>query len=141
MSEQKTKPTAASVQEFLEAVPDEKKRADAFAVCKLMTEVTGQEPVLWGPSIVGFGRYHYVYASGHSGDAPLTGFSPRKTALTLYIMGGFDNYDELMAKLGKYTMGKACLYLKRLSDVDQKVLRDLIAGSYRHMQSLYPPTS
>ncbi|MCC6612603.1 MAG: DUF1801 domain-containing protein [Anaerolineae bacterium] len=133
MAENKTKETDASVQAFLEAVDDEKKREDAYAVLALMREATGLEPKMWGPSIVGFGSYHYKYDSGREGDSPLTGFSPRKAALTLYIMGGFDTYDDLMRKLGKYKTGKGCLYLKRLSDVDEKTLKELVTRSADHM--------
>ena len=103
----------------------------------IMMEVTGEKPKMWGPSIVGFGSYHYVYASGREGDWPLTGFSPRKQALTLYIMAGFGHYDELMSRLGKHKTGKSCLYVKRLSDIDESVLRELIAASVDHMKSTY----
>ena len=98
-----------------------------------MEEVTGEKAVMWGDSIVGFGTYHYVYASGREGDWPVTGFAPRKQALTLYIMSGFDQYDELLARLGKHSTGKSCLYIKRLSDVDVDVLRELVAESVAHM--------
>jgi hypothetical protein len=138
MSDQKTKPTPVSVEDFLAALPDERKRADSIQICKMMTEITGEPPVIWGPSIVGFGSYHYVYASGHSGDAPLTGFSPRKANLTIYIMGGFDQYESLLSRLGKHSVGKSCLYIKRLDDVDRDVLRDLIDRSYRYMHAQHP---
>ena len=138
MAEAKTKPTAESVATFLDGVADENKRQDAFALLTLMREVTGMEPQMWGPSIVGFGAYHYKYASGHEGDSFLTGFSPRKQNLTLYIMAGFDRYDELMQKLGKHTTGKSCLYIKRLADVDQAVLRQLIKESVDHMVATNP---
>lgn len=133
MAENKTKETDASVQAFLEAVDDEKKREDAYALLDLMREATGQEPKMWGPSIVGFGSYHYKYDSGREGNSPLTGFSPRKAALTLYIMGGFDAYEGLLDKLGKYKTGKGCLYLKRLSDVDENALKELVTRSADHM--------
>ncbi|RMD73988.1 MAG: DUF1801 domain-containing protein, partial [Bacteroidetes bacterium] len=123
---------------FLDAVPDEQKRADSYRLLELMEELTGEPPVLWGPSLVGFGKYHYRYASGREGDFFLTGFSPRKQALTLYIMSGFSRYDELMARLGKYKTGKSCLYIKRLSDVDEEVLRTLIAESVAWMRQKYP---
>jgi hypothetical protein len=105
---------------------------------ELMREVTGEEPTMWGSSIVGFGSYHYKYASGREGDSCLTGFSPRKQNLVLYIMGGFEQYDALMAKLGKHTTGSACLYIKRLSDLDLGVLRELVAESVDHMKRMHP---
>lgn len=135
MAENKTVPTDADVMEFINNVPDARKREDSLAVLEMMREVTGEEAQMWGSSIVGFGSYHYKYASGREGDMCLTGFSPRKQALTLYIMGGFENYDALMAKLGKHTTGAACLYIKRLSDVDIGVLRELVAQSYAHMKT------
>ena len=103
-----------------------------------MEEITGEPAKIWGASIVGFGSYHYVYASGKEGDWMVTGFSPRKQAITLYIMAGFDRYDELMAQLGKFTTVKSCLYLKRLADVNESVLRELITASCDHMKTLYP---
>lgn len=138
MAGQKTKPTKVSVEEFLQAVPDATRRADSFAVLELMKRVTKQEPVMWGPSIVGFGQYHYQYASGHEGDAPMVGFSPRKQALTLYLESQFDRYDELMSRLGKFTTTKACLYIKRLSDVDLSVLEELISESYAYTLRTHP---
>lgn len=138
MSELKTKVNDASVVEFLHQVPDEKKREDSFTVLKLMEEITGQEAKMWGPSIVGFGQYHYKYASGREGDMPLTGFSPRKQALTLYITSGFDQYEELLASLGKHSTGKACLYIKRLSDVNLATLREIIQQSVKHMIETNP---
>ncbi|MBC8329874.1 MAG: DUF1801 domain-containing protein [Planctomycetes bacterium] len=132
MAELKTKQHDGDVEAFLDAVEPEQRRRDSRAVCRIMQEVTGEPPKMWGPSIVGFGSYHYVYASGREGDWMLSGFSPRKQALTLYIMSGFTRYDELMAKLGKYKTGKACLYLKKLEDVDEKVLRELIRLSVAH---------
>lgn len=135
MAEMKTRQTAASVSAFLDAVENEQRRADCRVVADLMRAVTGEEPKLWGPSIVGFGSYHYKYASGREGDWFVTGFSPRKQDLTLYIMAGFDRYDELMAKLGKYKTGKSCLYLKRLSDVDLGVLRELVTASVEAMRN------
>ncbi|MDX1406873.1 MAG: DUF1801 domain-containing protein [Saprospiraceae bacterium] len=131
MAEPKTTPTNASVTAFLDAVENEQRREDAWTVLKLMREVTGEEPQMWGPSIVGFGSYHYKYASGREGDWPVAGFSPRKTSLTLYIMSGFKRHDELMAKLGKHTTGKSCLYIKRLSDIDMTVLEELIRESIK----------
>ena len=132
-SEPKTTKTGASVAEFLAGVADPKRRADAQAVAALMAEVTGAEPTMWGTAIVGFGSYHYRYASGREGDWPAVGFSPRKQALTIYVSGGFDGYDDLLTKLGPHSTGKSCLYLKRLSDVDEQTLRALIAGGFRQL--------
>ena len=126
MAENKTKPTALSVTAFLEACIDEARRTDAKALAKLMQKVTGKEPAMWGPSIVGFDSYHYRYESGREGDTPLVGFSPRKAANVLYGAIGFDGAEELLATLGKHTTGKGCLYIKRLGDVDMKVLETLI---------------
>jgi hypothetical protein len=138
MAKLKTQKTEASVKDFLNDVPDQSKRRDSFAILELMREVTGQEPAMWGPSIVGFGSYRYKYASGHEGEWPLTGFSPRKQYLTLYIMSGFEAYDSLLADLGTYKTGKSCLYIKRLEDVDLETLRELISRSVTHMAQTYP---
>jgi len=133
MAELKTKPNEESVIDFLQSVPDERKREDSFTILDLMKEVTGQEPKMWGDSIIGFGNYHYKYASGREGDWFVTGFSPRKQNLTLYIMSGFDEYEALLKKLGKYKTGKACLYVNRLADVDMAVMKELIRKSVAHM--------
>ncbi len=133
MAELKTKPNDQSVESYLNNVADEKKRQDSFAIMQLMQDVTGESPKMWGNSIVGFGSYHYKYASGREGDWFLTGFAPRKQSLTLYIMAGFDRYDELMAKLGKYSTGKSCLYIKKLEDVDLDVLAELVKHSATHV--------
>jgi hypothetical protein len=133
VAELKTKRTGASVADFLDAVADPKRRADATAVCALMAEVTGAEPAMWGSSIVGFGAYHYRYASGQEGDWPAVGLSPRKAALTVYLSTGFDGAADRLARLGPHSTGKSCLYLKRLSDVDQSVLRDLVGRAFRHL--------
>ena len=135
MAELKTRPTDASVNAFLDAVADEARRRDCFTVVDIMRQATGAEPVMWGPSIVGFGAYHYRYESGREADWCLTGFSPRQKALTLYIMAGFDRYVELLGRLGKYTTGKSCLYVKRLSDIDLNVLRELVTASVQHMRA------
>ncbi len=126
MAENKTKPTTISVPAFLDACADEVRRADAKALAKLMQKVTGNKPSMWGPSIVGFGSHHYIYESGREGDMPIVGFSPRKAANVLYGTIGFAGADALLAKLGKYTTGKGCLYIKKLADVDVKVLETLI---------------
>lgn len=136
--EPKTKQTDESVTAFLDAVPDERKRRDSYTILKMMEEVTGEEAKMWGSSIVGFGRYHYKYASGHEGDAAMTGFSPRKQNLTLYVMFDDEDFDDLRRKLGKHTVSKACLYIKKLDDVDQAVLREIIKRSYERMKKLYP---
>jgi hypothetical protein len=133
MAEPKTVRNQASVPEFLAAVADPGRRADAEAACALMAEVTGAPPTMWGAGIIGFGSYHYRYASGREGDAPAVGLSPRKQALTLYISEGFDGYGELLGRLGPHRTGKACLYLKRLSDVDEQVLRSLVEGGFRSL--------
>ena len=126
MAEPKTKPTNESVKDFLNKISDEERRADCFAVAKIMEEITGEKPKMWGPSIVGFGSYHYKYASGREGDWPMTGFSPRKKDLTLYIMMGFEKHADLMERLGKHSHSKSCLYIKRLSDVHIPTLKKLI---------------
>ena len=133
----KTVPTAADVDAFIDAVEDPRKREDSRAIAAMMAEVTGAPARMWGASIVGFGSYHYRYASGREGDFMETGFSPRKRALTLYIMAGFSEYGELLAKLGKHTTGRSCLYIKRLSDVDQDVLREMVAQSVRYIRGKY----
>jgi len=132
MAELKTRPNDGSVGAFLSAVPDAKRRQDAQQILELMKEITGEEPRMWGASIVGFGSYHYRYASGREGDWFRTGFSPRKQNLTLYIMSGFHGYEDLLARLGKHKAGKGCLYLNRLEDVDRSVLRELIQKSLQH---------
>ena len=133
----KTGPTDASVDAFLRGVEDPGRRADCRALLEVMREATGEEPRMWGPSIVGFGSYHYVYESGREGDWFLSGFSPRKRDLTVYVMSGFKRYEALMERLGKHRTGKSCLYLKRLSDVDLDVLRELVTGSVEHVRERY----
>ena len=130
MAELKTKPTNVSVEKFLNDIPDPVKREDCKTVAALMTEITGHKPKMWGPSIVGFGTYHYKYASGQEGDWPVVGFSPRKQNLTLYVMGSLDE-DELLKKLGKHKTAKSCLYIKRLSDVHLPTLKKLIRLSVK----------
>lgn len=134
-AELKTKLNDASVEDFLNTVSDDQIRADCFEIAKIMKQVTKAEPKMWGSSIVGFGSYHYKGASGREGDWMLVGFSPRKQYLTLYIMAGFDRYDELMKKLGKFSTGKSCLYIKKLADVDKKVLKELISESVQFMKT------
>ena len=122
----KTKQTDQSVTAFLDAIPDPQRREDCYAVLQMMRKATKAAPKMWGPSIVGLGDYHYKYESGRENDWFLAGFSPRRDNLTLYVMGGFPRYAELLKRLGKYKLGKGCLYIKRLSDVDQAVLTSLV---------------
>ena len=133
MAELKTKKNDAGVEDFLNRVENKRRREDSFVVLELMKEVTGEEPKMWGTSIVGFGSYHYKYASGREGDWMVTGFSPRKQSLTLYLMDGFDGYDALIGDLGKHRTGKSCLYINKLDDVDMDVLRELVRQSVAHM--------
>ena len=126
MSELKTIRNDGDVMAFLNSIENPQKRQDSLAILELMQEVTGEPPVMWGDSIVGFGSYHYKYASGREGDWLATGFSPRKQAITLYIMPGFERYGELMARLGKHSIGKSCLYIKKLADIDLATLRALV---------------
>jgi hypothetical protein len=134
MAELKTKRNKGDVQAFLNRLSNEKKRQDSFAILELMKNVTGLEPEMWGASIIGFGNYHYKYASGREGDWFLTGFSPRAQNLTLYIMSGFDEHDRLLGKLGKHSIGKSCLYIKKIEDVDIDVLKELVKKSVEHME-------
>lgn len=135
MSENKTRPTNQDVVAFLNSVEHKTRREDGLALLNMMVEETGEEAVMWGSSIVGFGSYHYQYASGREGDMPLVGFSPRKQSMTVYIMPGFDEYEDLLASLGKHKIGKSCLYVNKLADVDENVLRRLIRQSVEHMQA------
>ena len=135
MAELKTKPNEQSVEDFLNAVENETKRQDSFAILELMKQETGAEPIMWEDSIVGFGTYKYKYASGREGEWPLTGFSPRVQNLTLYIMSGFEEYDDLLKKLDKHSTGKSCLYIKKLEDVDLDILKELISKSVAHMKA------
>jgi hypothetical protein len=135
MPENKTQQTKASVAAFVEAIPDDAKRADAKALLKLMQAATGEKPKMWGPAIIGFGSRHYKYDSGREGDMPMVAFSPRKAAIVLYsLLTPADSADQL-AKLGKHTTGKGCLYIKKLSDVDQSVLKTMVAASFKAMRA------
>ena len=138
MAENKTKQTETSVDDFLEAVPDPQRREDAKTLRAMMERISGQPARMWGPSIVGFGRYRYQYDSGHKGEMARIGFSPRARELVLYLMGGFPRHQELMDRLGKYRTGKSCLYVKRLSDIDEGVLEALIGESLQYMRQAYP---
>lgn len=135
MAENKTRPTDQDVLDFLESVEHKTRREDGLRLLEIMQEETGEDAVMWGSSIVGFGSYHYTYESGREGDMPLVGFSPRKQSMTLYIMPGFDDYDEMLDDLGKHKTGKSCLYVNKLADVDEGVLRRLIKESYEHMKA------
>lgn len=141
-AELKTKPTEVSVAEFLAAVPDERRRAEAAEIDALHRRVTGCEPKLWGPTIVGYGSYDYKYDSGREGTMCRGGFSPRKAAMTIYLMGNYVNRqaeaDDLFARLGKHTTGKSCLYIKKLADVDLTVLERLVQLSWDVMNEKYP---
>lgn len=135
MAELKTKRNKGDVEAFLNGISEERKRQDSFTILELMKQVTGEEPEMWGDSIVGFGSYHYKYKSGREGDWFVTGFSPRAQNLTLYIMAGFDEYNHLLDRLGKYKTGKSCLYIKKMEDVDRDVLKDLVKKSVQHMKA------
>ena len=138
MAEAKTKPTGASVKAFLDAIEEEARRKDAKALAALMKRVTGCTPRMWGPSIVGFGSYHYEYASGHSGDSCVVGFSPRKGEISLYLMNVGEGAEKLFAALGNHRRGKACVYVKRLADVSLPVLEQLVARSFAETRRLRP---
>jgi len=125
----KTQPTNASVKAFVDGLPDGAKRADAKALIAIMQRATGEKAKMWGPSIVGFGTYHYVYETGREGDMPLVGFSPRKAATVLYNVRAFNHDESLLLKLGKHTTGKGCLYIKKLDDVDHQVLEEMVLNS------------
>lgn len=138
MAELKTKINDGDVLAFLESVEDPKRREDSFKALDLMKKISGCEPKMWGGSIVGFDSYHYVYSSGREGDWPAVGFSPRKQALSLYIMSGFSKYQDLMDKLGKFKTGKSCLYVKKWEDIDENVLSELISNSIAYIKEKYP---
>lgn len=129
MSDLKTKPTDQNVEEYLKKVENPTKREDSFKILELMKDITNEEPTMWGDSIIGFGSYHYKYKTGREGDWFVTGFAPRKQNLTLYIMSGFDRYDELLRKLGKHKLGKSCLYINKLKDIDTSILREIVKQS------------
>lgn len=135
MAELKTKQTEQSVDDFLNKISDAQRREDCFAVAKLMEEATGSKPKMWGPSIVGFGSFHYKYDSGREGDWLMTGFSPRKQDLTLYLMMGFEKHGDLMKQLGKHRTSKSCLYIKRLSDIHVPTLKKLIKASVKDLKA------
>ena len=134
MSDLKTQLNDGDVVQFLESVENQRRKEDAFEILELMNDVIGEEPKMWGTSIIGYGSYHYKGKSGREGDWFLAGFSPRKQNMSLYIMAGFDEYDDLMSKLGKHKTGKSCLYINKLADVDIDVLKELVAASVKHMK-------
>ena len=138
MTETKTRPTAMQVADFIDAAPDAVRREDAKTLVTLMSRITGEEPVMWGPSIIGFGSYHYRYESGHEGDACRLGFSPRKAELVLYVLNGSPEQEAQLARLGKHKTGKACLYIRKLADVDMAVLEEIIRGALASMDARYP---
>lgn len=138
MTENKTKPTEASVADFLAGVEPARKRDDALALDRLFRRVTGWQPRLWGPSMIGYGAYHYVYDSGREGDFLATGFSPRKTSLVVYIMPGYADFGDILARLGKHKLGKSCLYINKLSDIDESVLEELIRAGLDDLASRWP---
>lgn len=134
MAELKTRPTDNDVLEFIEKIDHPTRRKDAFVLLEMMKEITGESPVLWGESIIGFGRYAYTYRSGHSGEWFLIGFSPRKTSMSLYLMSGFDIVADDLKRLGKHKLGKSCLYINKLDDVDMDVLKTILKKSYEYMK-------
>ena len=138
MAENKTQRNDVDVMAYLESVQNNRRREDSLVVLKIMEEVTGEPAEMWGASIVGFGSYHYKYESGREGDFMISGFAPRKQALTLYIMGGFERHEELLAKLGKHRTGSSCLYINKLVDVDLDVLREIVSESVAHMRREHP---
>ena len=138
MPEQKTVPTSQDVGQVLNAIEDEQRRQDCFTLLELMRQVTAEQPRLWVGNIVGFGQYHYTYASGHAGYAALVGFSPRKSSLSLYVLSGFAGQEQLLEKLGKHKAGKGCLYVNRLDDIDLSILRQIVAGTATHLRQAYP---
>jgi len=138
MTENKTKPTTVSVADFIDAIADETRRADAKTLVKIMQRATGEKPKMWGPSIIGFGSYHYTYDSGREGDMPVACFSPRKAATVLYQMTGFSESAVLLAKLGKHTVSGGCLHIKKLADVDPKTLEELVIQSVAAVRARYP---
>jgi hypothetical protein len=140
MAKNKTVATENSVAEFIASIDDEQKRRDSEEMIALMRGVTGHEPRMWGSSLVGFGSYHYRYESGREGDFFLTGFSPRKTALTIYVMPGFTRYGKLMKTLGPHSTGKSCLYVKNLDAIDRAVLEEIVRNSVSHMREKYDCT-
>lgn len=138
MAENKTQPTERSVEDFLNDVDHETRKKDSFHLLQLMSELSGYEARMWGPSIVGFGEYHYKYDSGREGDFMRIGFAPRKSSLSLYLMPNLDGLEDKLERLGKHKIGRGCLYINKLADVDESVLKEVIEGALERMQKLYP---
>jgi len=141
MAKNKTTATKASVNDFINSVPDLTKRNDCYQIIELISKQTGFEPTLWGPNIIGFGSYHYKYESGHEGDAPMAAFSPRAQAIVFYLAAEAEGREEMLAKLGKHKTGKACIYVKKLADIDTDVLKSLAQESVNYLQKIYPPAN
>ena len=137
MAENKTKPTDVDPAAFVAEVEHDTRRADAEVLLESMERITGYAPKMWGPGIIGFGRYHYAYESGREGDFLIVGFSPRKANLVVYLMPGYDDLAEPLSRLGKHRIGKSCLYINKLADIDQSVLEEMIAASVERMQKMY----
>ncbi len=133
----KTTETKSSVTAFINAVPDEQKRKDSLRIIKMMKQASGKEPKMWGPSIIGFDSYHYKYESGREGDMPIVAFSPRKPAIVFYLTGGFESREKLLNQLGKYKTGKGCIYVKKLEDVNEKILKEMIGQSLNYTRKNY----
>ena len=138
MSDVKTRPHDGDVEAFLASVASEKRREDCRAVMAIMQQITGEPPVMWGPSIIGYGRYHYTYKTGREGDFLATGFSPRKASLSIYIMPGYADFGDIMGRLGKHKTGRSCLYVNKLADIDESVLRELIRAGLRDLNTHWP---
>lgn len=138
MAKTRTTATGVNVEAFISALPDEKKKQDSYTLINMMREVTDHEPYMWGPTIIGFGNYHYKYESGREGDAPLAGFSPRKAAFSLYFEAEFPDRKELLARLGKHKEAVACVYVNKLADIDLDVLKKMIVASVKQTKTLYP---
>lgn len=138
MAKTKTCKTDVDVTEFVNSVADEKKRADSFKLIEMMTEITGLKPYMWGPTIIGFGNYHYKYPSGHEGDAPVAGFSPRKSAISLYVATKFPGRVDLLKQLGKHKAAVSCICIKKLDDIDISILKKMVSASAKQIKKIYP---
>ncbi len=138
MAKNKTTETLSSATDFINAVKDETRRKDSLALMEIIKKLTGLEPKMWGPGIVGFGSYHYKYDSGHEGESPLIGFSPRVSALTFYLSGHFENRERLLAELGKHKTEKGCVYVKKLNEINMEVLKNMITNHIKHIKKMHP---